>query len=69
MNKIKIGYAKKRELDFGRLSKEVSEGTIKVDEKIWIDYCNKRLEFEQIHKTLWLLIPYNKRKKLSEELK
>ncbi len=68
-NKIEIGYAKKGEMDFGRLSKAVREGTIKVDEKFWLEYCGKRLEFEQMHHTLWLKIPYNKREKLNQELK
>ncbi len=67
-NKIEIGYAKKGEMDFGRLSKKVREGTINVDEKFWKEYCEKRLEFEQMHGTLWLKIDWQKREKLIKEL-
>lgn len=66
--KIEIGYAKKGEMDFGRLSEKIREGIIKVDENFWREYCDKRLEFEQMHNVLWLKIDWRKREKLNKEL-
>ena len=65
--KIEIGYAKKGEIDFGRLSKKFREGTIKVDEDVWRDYCNKRLELDIMHNSFWLKIPWGKREKINKE--
>ena len=68
MKKVEVRYAKKGEMDFGLISEDVSEGSIKVNEKFWAEYVNKRLEFEQMHQKLWEKIPYNKREELSKEL-
>lgn len=50
--KIEIGFAKMQVIDFGLLSKEHRDGTIKVDEQFWSDYVKTRFVFDTAHQTL-----------------
>ncbi len=57
VEKIEIGYAKKRDIDFGNLREDYRDGTIKVDKEAWFMYVKKRTEFEQMHRALMDSLP------------
>ncbi len=47
-----VGYAVKKDFDFGLLSEKSRIGTIKVDRVFWTKYTNLRRDFEIMHQSL-----------------
>lgn len=47
-----VGYAIKKDFDFGMLSEKSRIATIKVDKLFWIKYVNLRHDFEIMHQSL-----------------
>ena len=68
VEKIKVNYAFKGELDFGLFPDKHAKGNIKVNKDFWERYVNKRLEFEQMHHELFLKIGFQKRKNIHKLL-
>ena len=68
VEKIKVNYAFKGELDFGLFPDKHAKGNIKVNKSFWEKYVNKRLEFEQMHHELSLKIGFQKRENIHKLL-
>ena len=62
-----VGYAIKKDFDFGMLREESRKGTIKVNKDIWIKYVGLRHDFEIMHQAL--INKIGKRFKVNELLK
>ncbi len=69
MEKIKVNYTMKGDLDFGLFPDKYAQGNIKVRKDFWIKYINKRMEFEQMHQELFFKIAFNKRENIHKILK
>lgn len=52
MEKLEVGYATKGEVDFGMMSEDWREGTIKVSKDFWHKYVNARAIFDEMHSEL-----------------
>ena len=64
---MKINYAIKRDLDFGRFPDTEALGFIYVKKEFWNKYVKDRYEFELIHNKLLIKININKRLKMFQK--
>ncbi len=55
-------------IDFGMLCEPFRDGTIKLDRKLWEEYCKKRLDFELIHSDIMRKVPSKDKNKYRESM-